>query len=190
MVSCWDCCSECDGWMNEYTIIYGVILIGKPTNKQILIESLLFFVNTCVKFSVLFYWQVGSQFCYEQSSSWETDSRTLTQGILLSARNPQLITALPMARSPATAHCSALHRHSAQLHVRECWHIPVVVTTARQQQTAYVNSYVFVTSLQSETGWTFTGKLILSTDLKKRRNTPSFWPMGGDKMESRKSQLA
>lgn len=48
---------------------------------------------------------------------------------------------------------------------------------------------MFVTSLQIVTGSAFTGQVILSTDLKKRRNTPSLWPIRGDNMESRKLQL-
>jgi hypothetical protein len=47
----------------------------------------------------------------------------------------------------------------------------------------------FVTSLQCVSGSTFTGKAILSTNLKKRRNIHSLLSTWGDNMDSRKLQL-
>jgi hypothetical protein len=147
----------------------------RKINQQTPIESLSFFVKVYIKLSVLFHWQVGSQFPYEQSSPWETDSRTLTQGILLLARDSQLITALPTAHTVlhCTPSCYGMLTHSS------CGYHRV-----------YANSYVFVTNSQGVTDSTFTAEAIVSTDLKKRRNTHLLWPIRRDNMESRKLQLA
>ena len=93
---------------------------------------------------------------------------------------------LPRSLRPATAHSSTC---TAQI---QCTPLcqRVLTHSGRVYHRLYVNSYVFVTSLQSVTGLTFTGKVILSTDWKKWRNTYSLWPLREHNMESRKLQLA